>query len=122
MDETDALLALAALGQPARLAAFRLLVEAGPDGLLAGEVAQRLAVPHNTLSTHLSLLSRAGLVAAERRGRSVVYRAKIGGVRRLVEFLLRDCCRGRVEACAPLLDAVLAPLCCEAGLPRAAAA
>ncbi len=119
MDASDALLSLAALGQPARLTAFRLLVEAGPDGLPAGEIAQRLEVPHNTLSTHLALLARAGLVAAERHGRSVVYRSDIGGVRRLVEFLLRDCCGGRAEACAPLLDAILEPLCCQPRLTEA---
>jgi ArsR family transcriptional regulator, arsenate/arsenite/antimonite-responsive transcriptional repressor len=116
MDESGALLALAALGQPARLTAFRLLVQAGPEGLPAGEIAQRLDVPHNTLSTHLALLARAGLVAADRRGRSVVYRAAIGGVRSLVEFLLRDCCGGRAEACAPLLDAVLELRCCTPGM------
>jgi DNA-binding transcriptional ArsR family regulator len=103
MDDTDALLALAALAQTTRLDVFRLLVAQEPDGLAAGEIARRLAVPHNTLSSHLGVLTRAGLVVAERRSRSIVYRAELKTVQALASFLVRDCCGGRAEICAPLL-------------------
>ncbi len=111
MDMSSAIEGFAALAQDTRLAAFRLLVEAGPDGLAAGEIARALAVPHNTLSSHLAQLSRAGLVTARRDGRQVIFCADFAGMRGLIAFLVEDCCRGRPEACAPLLDAAL-PLCC----------
>jgi DNA-binding transcriptional ArsR family regulator len=111
MESEPAILALAALAQPTRLDAFRLLVRYGPDGLPAGEIADRLAVPGNTMSAHLGLLSRAGLVTPQRRGRSIIYRADLDRLREVVLFLLKDCCEGRAELCRPLL-AELAP-CCE---------
>ncbi len=98
-----ALLALTALAQPTRLDAFRLLVAQAPAGLPAGEIARRLAVPHNTMSTHLGILARAGLIAAERRSRLIVYRAQLDAMRALTGFLVRDCCGGRPEICAPLI-------------------
>lgn len=101
MESTDALDALDALSQPTRLAAFRLLVRNGPGGLPAGELARLLGVPQNTLSSHLSVLRHAGLVAAERRSRSILYRAEIDAVRRLAGFLVDDCCGGRPELCVP---------------------
>ena len=97
MDDTDALLALAALAQTTRLDVFRLLVAQEPNGLAAGEIARRLAVPHNTLSSHLGVLTRAGLVVAERRSRSIVYRAELKTVQALASFLVRDCCGGRTD-------------------------
>ena len=99
--------------------AFRLLVEAGEEGVPAGEIARRLDVPHNTLSTHLAQLTRAGLVRSRRESRSIIYMADLAGIRALLAFLVQDCCHGRPEACAPLLDAAL-PLsaCCPA--PRRA--
>jgi len=100
MDEKDALLAFAALSQSTRLAVFRLLITHEPEGLPAGEVARALEVPQNTLSTHLAVLARAGLVEAERRSRSIIYRARPARVRGLADFLMRDCCRGHPEACA----------------------
>ena len=103
MDDTGALLALAALAQTTRLDVFRLLVAQEPKGLAAGEIARRLTVPHNTLSSHLGVLTRAGLVVAERRSRSIVYRAELKTVQALASFLVRDCCGGRAEICAPLL-------------------
>lgn len=109
MESKAAVAALGALAQDTRLAAFRALVVAGPAGLGAGDVARALGVPHNTLSSHLAALRRAGLVAARRDGRSVVYAADMRGVRALLDFLLRDCCRGRADLCAPLLDAALPP-------------
>ena len=103
MDTTQALTALAALAQESRLAAFRLLVAAGPDGLAAGEIARRLGVPHNTLSSHLNLLASARLVRSRRDGRSILYSLDLDGTRALLDFLVRDCCEGRPDLCGPLL-------------------
>ncbi len=104
------MLALAALAQSTRLDAFRLLVRHEPRGLPAGDVADRLAVPANTMSAHLGVLSRAGLITAQRRSRSIIYRADLDRLRELVLFLLKDCCEGRADLCRPLL-AELAPCC-----------
>ena len=92
-----------ALAQSTRLAAFRLLIKHEPEGLPAGDVSRLLEVPQNTMSTHLAVLSRAGLVTAERRSRSIVYRASIEKVRELTSFLVSDCCGGRPELCVPLI-------------------
>lgn len=96
--------AFAALAQPTRLDAFRLLVQQEPDGLPAGEIARRLDVPHNTMSTHLAVLARSGLVSVERHSRSMIYRVQLTAVRQLVLFMLKDCCNGRPELCAPLIE------------------
>ena len=90
---------LSALAQATRLAAFRALVAAEPDGLAAGDLARALEIPQNTLSAHLAVLSRAGLVAAERNGRSIVYRAVLGRLARLVDELSAECCGGHPEHC-----------------------
>ena len=82
MESEQAILALAALAQSTRLEVFRLLVKHEPDGLAAGDIARELAVPQNTLSSHLSILSRAGLVSAQRFGRSIIYCAELGRLRR----------------------------------------
>jgi DNA-binding transcriptional ArsR family regulator len=108
MESEPAILALAALAQSTRLDAFRLLVRHAPDGLPAGEIADRLAVPTNTMSAHLGVLSRAGLISSQRRSRSIIYRADLDRLRDLVLFLLKDCCGGRADLCEPLL-AELAP-------------
>jgi ArsR family transcriptional regulator, arsenate/arsenite/antimonite-responsive transcriptional repressor len=110
MDLDQALLAFSALAQPTRLDVFRLLMTHEPDGVPAGEIARRMGVPHNTMSTHLAILARAGLVEAERRSRSIVYRARLATVRGLAGFLVKDCCGGRPEICAPLI-AELSPGC-----------
>ncbi|MDX3807353.1 MAG: metalloregulator ArsR/SmtB family transcription factor [Bosea sp. (in: a-proteobacteria)] len=110
MENEPAILTLAALAQTTRLDVFRLLVAAEPDGLPAGEIARRLTVPHNTMSSHLAILGRAGLVRSERFSRSIVYRADLDALRCLVGFLLKDCCGGRPEICAPLI-AELSPCC-----------
>jgi ArsR family transcriptional regulator len=104
MIEDSAIGALSALAQPTRLEAFRMLVRQEPDGLPAGEIARRLDVPHNTMSTHLAILNRAGLISVERHSRSLIYRVELTTVRRLVMFLLKDCCNGQPELCAPLLE------------------
>ena len=110
MDADQAIVAFSALAQPTRLEVFRLLMEYEPNGLAAGEIARRIGVPHNTMSTHLAILSRAGLIEAERQSRSLVYRARLEAVRALAGFLVKDCCGGRPEICAPLI-ADLSPCC-----------
>ena len=110
MDNESALLALSALAQNTRLDTFRLLVSHEPHGLAAGEVATALDVPQNTMSSHLSILTRAGLALAERQGRSIIYRANLDGLRSLTMFLVKDCCGASPELCQPLLKA-LAPRC-----------
>ncbi len=101
MKSDSAIEALSALAQPTRLDAFRILVKQEPDGLPAGEISRRLGVPQNTMSTHLAILTRAGLVSVERQSRSMIYRVNLGSVRKLVLFLLKDCCNGQPELCAP---------------------
>lgn len=117
MELTRATDALSALAQQSRLAAFRLLVQAGPEGLPAGEIAQALKIPHNTLSTHLAILNRAGLLQSRREGRSIFYSVDFDGMRAVLGFLLQDCCQGAPEVCSPFLDAVLPDCCvpCRAG-------
>jgi ArsR family transcriptional regulator, arsenate/arsenite/antimonite-responsive transcriptional repressor len=103
MENDLAIDCLSALAQPTRLEVFRLLVKQEPGGLPAGEIARRMDVPHNTMSTHLSILTRAGLVSVERHSRSMIYRVELKTIRGLVLFLLRDCCNGQPELCAPLI-------------------
>ncbi|MDQ0471542.1 ArsR/SmtB family transcription factor [Labrys wisconsinensis] len=110
MDSDQAILAFAALAQTTRLEVFRLLMKHEPEGLPAGEIARHMDVPHNTMSTHLAILTRAGLIVAERRSRSIIYRARLDAVRSIAGFLVRDCCGGRPELCAPLI-ADLSPCC-----------
>jgi DNA-binding transcriptional ArsR family regulator len=110
MESESAIAVLGALAQATRLDVFRLLVRHEPDGLAAGEVARQLDVPQNTMSAHLGILARAGLVRSERRSRSIVYRADLDGLRALTLFLVKDCCAGSPELCAPLL-AELTPCC-----------
>src|SRR5271165_7066514 len=110
MDNEETILALTALAQATRLDAFRLLVKHEPEGLPAGEIARQLAVPHNTMSTHLTVLARAGLAGAERQSRAVIYRANLDRLRELTLFLVKDCCGGNPELCAPLI-AELTPCC-----------
>ena len=110
MESEAAILALAALAQSTRLDVFRLLVKHEPEGLAAGDIAKALSVPQNTMSSHLAVLSRAGLVSARRFSRSIVYRADLARFQELILFMLRDCCDGRPEICAPLVEN-LTPCC-----------
>ncbi len=110
MDSASAIAALASLAQETRLGAFRLLVRHEPDGLAAGEIARQLDVPQNTMSAHLATLARAGLVTSDRHSRSIVYRANIDALRELTLFLVKDCCAGSTQVCAPLI-AELTPCC-----------
>ena len=87
-----------------------MLISQEPHGLPAGEIARRLDVPQNTMSTHLAILTRAGLIEAERHSRSIVYRAQIGRIREVTAFLVNDCCGGRPELCEPLI-ADITPCC-----------
>lgn len=106
MDKTDALAALSALGQDTRLEVFRLLVRAGSEGVAAGGIAERLDAVQNTVSTHLKVLANAGLVRAQRDGRSVRYAADMTGFRDLLAYLMEDCCNGAPELCQPVIEAV----------------
>src|SRR6202051_95329 len=110
MESENVILALAALAQPTRLDVFRLWGKHEPEGLAAGDIARALAVPQNTMSSHLSILSRAGLVSAQRFSRSIVYRADLTRFLAVMLFMLRDCCDGRPEICAPLVES-LTPCC-----------
>ena len=110
MESQVAIDIFAALSQSTRLDTFRLLMEYEPEGLPAGEIARRLDVPQNTMSTHLAILSRAGLIEAERHSRSIIYRAVVGRVREIASFLVQDCCGGRPDLCEPLI-AEFTPCC-----------
>ena len=102
MDKRVALDGFAALSQETRLDVFRALVQAGPQGLSAGEIAESLGVVQNTLSSHLKKLEHAGLVSSQRRGRQIIYGADFGVVRGLILFLMQDCCLNSREVCEPI--------------------
>jgi DNA-binding transcriptional ArsR family regulator len=110
MDEGQAVAAFAALGQAHRLRIVRRLVTAGPEGMPAGLLAEAVGVSATNLSFHLKELSHAGLVAARRDGRSIRYSAAYPDLSALIQFLMRDCCQGRPEVCAPAVAALSA--CC----------
>ena len=99
METTQAVEALAALAQSSRLQIFRLLVEAGPEGLPAGRIGEKLGLPAATLSFHLSQLTRAGLAHSRQDGRFVIYSAAFSNMNALVGFLTENCCAGR--SCKP---------------------
>jgi ArsR family transcriptional regulator len=102
MKTNSAIQCLTALGHATRLAAFRLLVEAGPAGRMAGEIAEALSVPGATLSFHLKELVNAGLVESESRGRNVCYRADFAAMQGLIDYLTHNCCAG--AGCVPGAD------------------
>jgi DNA-binding transcriptional ArsR family regulator len=104
MEMENAIRRLSALAQESRLQIFRLLVQTGPNGLAAGEIAKTLAIPANTLSVHLGILANADLVISRRDGRSRIYAAKYEAMRDLLTYLIEDCCQGKPEMCAPLLE------------------
>lgn len=106
MEMKNALDTFAALSQETRLEVFRLLVRHEPQGLAAGEIARQLAVPHNTMSAHLGVLTRAHLAVSQRQGRSIIYRANLDHMKKTVQFLVRDCCAGHTEVCEPLMAAL----------------
>ena len=102
METTDAVTALAALAQENRLEIFRLLVEAGPDGMAAGHVAEKLGLAPNTLTFHFDRLRTAGLVTVRRDGRSMIYAARFEAMNGLVSFLTENCCKGSLASGAGL--------------------
>ena len=106
MDVELALEALSALSHETRLWAFRLLVQAGPDGLAAGEIAEALGSRQNTMSSHLKILATAELIESRRDGRSIVYQADYDTVRELVLFLMEDCCAGNNAVCRPVAESL----------------
>lgn len=106
MDLMEALDALSALSNETRLWVFRLLVQAGPEGMTAGEIAEYLSCRQNTMSSHLKFLSQAGLIVNQREGRHVRYRASYDTVRRLVLFLMEDCCQSKAEVCRPVAESL----------------
>ncbi len=99
MEKSDVVSALAALAQGSRLDVFRLLVQAGAQGVPAGQIAERLALPANTLSFHLSQLRHAGLVNVRRDGRSLIYTAAYDAMNALLAYLTENCCQGDTAAC-----------------------
>lgn len=106
MESHDALSAFSALSQPTRLGVFRLLVKAGSQGLLSGEIGEKLDVRQNTMSANLTVLFNAGLVRNERHGRTIRYFADFDAMRGLLGFLMEDCCGGRPELCQPVIDEI----------------
>ena len=106
MDVELALEALSALSHETRLWVFRLLVQAGPDGLAAGEIAEALGSRQNTMSSHLKILAQAELIESRRRGRSIIYNANYDTVRELVLFLMEDCCAGNKAVCRPVAESL----------------
>ena len=112
METTTAISALSALAHPGRLAVFRLLVRAGPQGMAAGEIARATGSLANTLSTNLNVLAGAGLVSSRRDGRSIIYAAGYDRMRELLAFLMEDCCGGNAEICAPLASIAEHAACC----------
>jgi len=110
MEKPDAVAALAALAQDSRLDVYRLLVQAGPEGMPAGEIAGALKLAPNTLTFHFDRLRGAGLVSVRRVGRSMIYAARYEAMNGLISYLTENCCQGSVEQCAP-------SKCKTAGLP-----
>ena len=102
MQKSKALAALGSLAQETRLEIFRLLVQAGPEGLPAGEIAGRLRQPSPTLSFHLNHLKHAGLAKRRRESRSIIYSADFTTMTGLMAYLTENCCGGRTELCGPL--------------------
>jgi len=99
LTEDQAISALAALAQATRLAIFKLLIKHEPVGITAGVIAETIGAPHNTLSSHLAILVRAGLLRATREGRTIIYRSNVRGMQSLIQFLVDDCCDGHPELC-----------------------
>jgi ArsR family transcriptional regulator len=118
MEKLHAIAALAALAQESRLDIFRLLVQAGINGLPAGQIGEKLGVPSATLSFHLNQLKQAGLVTFRREGRSLIYAAEYSAMNALLAYLTENCC-GRDAVCAPLCDPVAG---CTSTTPKTTAA
>jgi DNA-binding transcriptional ArsR family regulator len=120
MKDQNAIEALSALAHPARLQVFKLLAKTGASGVPAGEIARQVGVPVTTMSTHLGILSRAGLIGPKRESRTVYYALNVEGARDLFAYLMADCCGGRPDLCQPAFDA--AELACCPPAPNLVAA
>lgn len=121
IDAQTAMDAFAALSQPTRLATVKLLVRHWPEALSAGAVAEAVGAPPSTLSTHLAILTRAGLVSSRRESRTIFYAAELQGITDLIGFLVEDCCDGRPEICTPVTQTLAAATaCCPANESGAA--
>lgn len=103
MDQNTAIETFAALAQESRLAIYRMLVNIGPEGLTATAISKRMGIIPSTLSGHLAVLKRAGLLRATRRSREIHYAADLGAMNTLLSFMLADCCGGQVENCSEIL-------------------
>ena len=112
MELLPAIAMLSALAHEGRLATFRMLVQAGPGGIAAGEIARRLDAPPNTLSANLKVLTHAGLSSSRREGRSIIYSAQYDQMSQLLGYLMEDCCAGSPEICAPLAEVLARTACC----------
>ncbi len=119
MESTSAIDRLSALAQQGRLAVFRLLVRAGPEGIPAGEIAAALGLAPNTLSAQLTILVRAGLLSSAREGRVIRYAARPESISELIVYLMQDCCDGRPEICRPVQEAASRAACCPPGKTKA---
>lgn len=120
ISEAHAISALAALAQPTRLAIFRLLIKHEPVGITAGVIAETIGAPHNTLSTHLAILVRAGLLRSTREGRTIIYRSHVEGMRAVIGFLVNDCCDSHPELCN-MVAADVSQACCTPSSLKAGA-
>jgi DNA-binding transcriptional ArsR family regulator len=116
MFERQALAAFAALSQETRLRILRHLIVAGPEGLVAGTIAERVDVAPSNVSFHLKELQRGGLISARRDGRWIIYCADFAGISDLIRFMLEDCCSGHPEICQPALE--IAACCVAPETPR----
>lgn len=114
MDTRSAVTALAALAQETRLSIFRLLIEAGPQGVAAGAIGEKLGVPAATLSFHLKELARAGLVSSRSESRFIYYAADFAGMAALMSFLTQNCCRGMPQECLSIVETALGRCCAPA--------
>jgi len=117
MDSRSAITTFAALAHDTRIAIFRLLVKAGPDGVAAGEIARHLNIRPNSLTANLNILSHAGLITSRREGRSIIYSAGYEAMREVFAFLVEDCCAGVPEICGSLASVLAAAQCRQSDPP-----
>jgi DNA-binding transcriptional ArsR family regulator len=104
MKDSDVTTAFSALGQPKRLEAFKLLLSREPAGLHAGDLAKIMDAPFNTMSAHMAILYRSGLVTADKKGRYITYRVDIPYFAKIMGFLFKDCCDGKPELCSAVFE------------------
>jgi ArsR family transcriptional regulator, arsenate/arsenite/antimonite-responsive transcriptional repressor len=109
MEIKDAVKALGALAQESRLTVFRMLVEAGPEGMSPGVIGERTRIPAATLSFHLKELASAGLISSRPEGRYILYAPRVDQMAELLDFLTHDCCGGHPELCMPAAVSVPVP-------------